>query len=75
VCRKCYIHPAVLDGYLDGSLIKHLKARANRELRESLAGMTPEEAAVMAFLSARLGEETPKARTPKRRSTRPRPSG
>lgn len=26
VCRKCYIHPAVLEGYLDGSLRKTLAA-------------------------------------------------
>jgi DNA topoisomerase-1 len=31
VCRKCYIHPAVLDGYLDGSL------------RRALAGISPDE--------------------------------
>ncbi len=24
VCRKCYIHPAVLDSYLDGSLAESL---------------------------------------------------
>ena len=24
ICRSCYIHPAVLDGYLDGSLLKSL---------------------------------------------------
>ena len=27
VCRKCYIHPAVLDAYLDGTLLKVLKPR------------------------------------------------
>ena len=26
VCRKCYIHPAVMDGYLDGSLRRTLAA-------------------------------------------------
>ena len=25
VCRKCYVHPAVLETYLDGSLIEGLK--------------------------------------------------
>ena len=23
VCRKCYVHPAVIDAYLDGSMMKH----------------------------------------------------
>ena len=26
ICRKCYIHPAVFEGYLDGSLAEGLKA-------------------------------------------------
>ena len=30
VCRKCYVHPAVIDGYLDGSLAPRL-ARAREE--------------------------------------------
>ncbi|MDB5409547.1 MAG: topoisomerase [Rhodospirillales bacterium] len=54
ICRKCYIHPAILDGYLDGSLSASLKARAEEELRENLAGMKPEEVAVVAFLRQRL---------------------
>jgi DNA topoisomerase I len=28
VCRKCYVHPAVLECYLDGSLLEALRARA-----------------------------------------------
>ena len=32
VCRKCYIHPAVLDAYLDGDLAARLKHRAQDEL-------------------------------------------
>jgi DNA topoisomerase-1 len=56
ICRKCYIHPAVVDGYLDGSLAEELKRRADEQLRRHLEGMKPEEAAVLAFLSSRLGE-------------------
>ena len=55
ICRKCYIHPAVFDGYLDGSLIECLKARADAAL-EDKAGLTPDEVAVTIFLSRRLGE-------------------
>src|SRR4029077_4199560 len=36
VCRKCYIHPAVIDAYMNRSLVATLKARAETELRESL---------------------------------------
>ena len=54
ICRKCYIHPAVFDGYLDGSLLAALKRRADEKLADPGAGLTAEEAAVMAFLSRQL---------------------
>jgi DNA topoisomerase-1 len=57
ICRKCYIHPAILDGYLDGSLSASLKARAEEQLRDNLAGMKPEEVAVVAFLRQRLAAD------------------
>jgi DNA topoisomerase-1 len=56
ICRKCYIHPAVFDGYLDGSLLEGLKARADATLAEPGSGLSAEEVAVTAFLSQRLGE-------------------
>ncbi len=56
VCRKCYIHPAIFDGYLDGSLLEGLKQRADEVLDEGSPGLTAEEVAVTAFLSRRLGE-------------------
>jgi DNA topoisomerase IB len=27
ICRKCYIHPATFNGYLDGTLLNTLKQR------------------------------------------------
>ena len=57
VCRKCYIHPAIVDGYLDGTLADALKQRADEMLDSDGAGLTAEEAAVTAFLSRRLGEQ------------------
>ncbi len=56
VCRKCYIHPAIFDGYLDGSLLEGLKRRADETLDDTKSGLTAEEVAVTAFLSRRLGE-------------------
>ena len=56
VCRKCYIHPAIFDGYLDGSLLEGLKQRADAVLDADRPGLTAEEVAVTAFLSRRLGE-------------------
>ncbi len=56
VCRKCYIHPAIFDGYLDGSLLEGLAQRAEEVLDVGSQGLTAEEVAVTAFLSRRLGE-------------------
>jgi DNA topoisomerase I len=47
VCRNCYIHPAVIDSYLDGSL---LNQKADRETAASLNALSPDELAVMAIL-------------------------
>ncbi len=56
ICRKCYIHPAVFEGYLDGSLAEGLKARADAVLEHDAAGLSSQELAVTRFLSKRLGE-------------------
>jgi DNA topoisomerase-1 len=42
VCRKCYVHPAVIDAYLEGSLAQHAQGRREEAavlplLRRSLA--------------------------------------
>jgi DNA topoisomerase-1 len=57
ICRKCYIHPTILDSYLDGTLVATLKQRADQELATSLKGLRSEEAAVLAFLQERLARE------------------
>ena len=57
VCRKCYVHPVVLDSYLEGSLLQSLQQQTERELSESLRNLRPKEAAVMTLLHARLIEE------------------
>jgi DNA topoisomerase I len=54
ICRKCYVHPEVLNSYLDGSLVLEIKFEVESDLRNELAGLQPEEAAVLAMLRARL---------------------
>jgi DNA topoisomerase-1 len=61
ICRKCYVHPEVIDSYLDGSLVQVLKQRAEAELSDSLRGLEPEEAAVLALLQQRLSREAERA--------------
>ncbi|CAO3359330.1 DNA topoisomerase IB [Azospirillum melinis] len=58
VCRKSYVHPEVLDAYLEGGLLASLKQEVEAELRDDLTGLSGEEAAVLAFLRQRLERET-----------------
>ena len=54
ICRKCYVHPEVLDAYLDRNLALEIRSRVEKELREDIGGLQPEEAAVLALLRSRL---------------------
>jgi DNA topoisomerase-1 len=54
ICRKSYVHPAVLESYADGTMLRTLQAKAERELSEALPELPPEEAAVLALLRERL---------------------
>ncbi|MDQ3539782.1 MAG: DNA topoisomerase IB [Chloroflexota bacterium] len=54
ICRKCYVHPAVIDAYLAGDTVETVKTRVDKELTESIGDLPPEEAAVLALLHHRL---------------------
>ena len=56
ICRRCYVHPAIFDGYLDGTLLQTLQEKTQAYLAENVTGLSAEEAAVVAFLRLRLGE-------------------
>ncbi len=58
VCRKCYVHPAIIDCYSSGTMLETLQQRAEQELSDSLHELKPEEAAVLGLLRQRLAEET-----------------
>jgi DNA topoisomerase I len=57
ICRKCYVHPEVLSSYMDGNLLFEIKSEVEDELRNALASLRPEEAAVLAMLRSRLAKE------------------
>ena len=57
VCRKCYVHPAVLETDLDGDLIEGLKQQTEKTLSESLPDLRSDEAAVLSFLQERLAKK------------------
>ena len=54
VCRRCYVHPAILDAYLAGEIFALPTPRARHGLR-------PEEVALMMFLE-RLTQQCEAAR-------------
>jgi DNA topoisomerase-1 len=57
ICRKCYVHPDVLDCYLEGHLVEQIRVEAEKDLSDGLDDLKPEEAAVLAFLQRRLTRE------------------
>lgn len=62
VCRSSYIHPQILDAYLDGSMLESLRQRAAEELEDNGHELQPAEAAVLGLLQARLAREGAAAR-------------
>lgn len=54
ICRKCYVHPAVMEGYLDGSLAEAMQRAAKAASEEDGYALTFEEEQVLKFLKRRL---------------------
>ncbi len=50
ICRKCYVHPGVIDAYMDGSLLNFFKQYDEDAQKQSHEGLSPEESKVLAFL-------------------------
>ena len=50
VCRKSYIHPAVISAYLDGKFVVATAAKAAAGSGDAMAGLRSEEAATLALL-------------------------
>lgn len=60
-CRKYYVHPAILDAYLDGSLIPTLKTVMQQPTVDSPYALNPEEMAVVTILEQQLEIQQPVA--------------
>jgi DNA topoisomerase I len=52
ICRKCYVHPQVIDAYLADELKLELREEIEDDLQRS--GLRPEERQVLEFLKKRL---------------------
>ena len=59
VCRKCYIHPAIFDAYLDGAMLETVAQRA-RKVARAVDRLTAAEAAVLGLLQRRIAREARK---------------
>jgi len=56
VCRKCYIHPQVIDAYLEGSLSEVASEPPSRATRNSPSGLRADEKVVLAVLRKRVAQ-------------------
>jgi DNA topoisomerase-1 len=54
ICRKCYVHPAILENYLTGASIDGLKRQTEEALQDNAISLREGEKAVLKFLQARL---------------------
>ena len=72
ICRKCYVHPHVIDSYLDGTLVRTLKRRVKKEMAVSAKALRPEERAVLGLLQHRLTMEQRLAASLRKESKRRR---
>lgn len=55
VCKSCYVHPRVIDAYLQGTTLDAMRRRT-AEAMADVRHLGPEEAAVLALLQRRLAE-------------------
>jgi DNA topoisomerase-1 len=56
VCRTCYVHPDVIDEFLEGTLADTLRGQIEDKLLELPQGLESDEAAVVALLQRRLAK-------------------
>ena len=64
VCRKCYVHPAVFEGYLDGTLVTSLNGAAVGRLQSAVAELRPDERSVLTYLRQRAAGQRQAGQAP-----------
>ncbi len=57
ICRKCYIHPEIINSYLDNGLKEMIEREIDKKLKTELKNLTDEEIMVLAFLRKKLQEK------------------
>jgi DNA topoisomerase-1 len=68
VCRKYYIHPALIEAYLEGSVLPPLPERQWRKRKSQGPTLRQHELDVLAFIKARLKDGTRKAAQTRRKA-------
>ncbi len=58
ICRKCYIHPQVIEAYLEGMLRPRFPRIQKVAAGTPVPSLSPEETAVLSFLKRRLASQT-----------------
>jgi DNA topoisomerase-1 len=66
ICRKSYVHPDIINAYVEGDTLAAVSQRISDEVKPSLNRLRPTEAAVLTLLQRRL-----KSVAGKRRVTKP----
>ena len=54
ICRRCYVHPIILETYLDGTLVDRLQKVVEKKLTRELKHLRSDEAAVLMLLQQTL---------------------
>jgi DNA topoisomerase-1 len=64
ICRKCYVHPAVIEAYLEGLLLERLQQLGKADPADPVQGFSAEEGKLLAFLQQALTSEEYRVRAP-----------
>ncbi|HET6389780.1 DNA topoisomerase IB [Hyphomicrobium sp.] len=62
ICRKCYVHPEILNCYLSGELVRSIARKIENELATRMSELSAAEAATLALLHRRLRSSRRSAR-------------
>jgi DNA topoisomerase I len=57
ICRKSYVHPAVIDAYMDGSLVPTFDQVYGQANGDPIPGLYPDEVATLAVLRQQMERE------------------
>jgi DNA topoisomerase I len=63
VCKRCYVHPAVFDSYLDGTMPTSFRRRAGKRMQERAHALRAHEGAVLTLIEHRLKREQRQTQT------------